>query len=155
LIVPSENAKEAAVVDGLDVYGFNHIKDIISFLEGNPFETESIDIQAEFNKQHHYGLDFSDVKGQQSINLKYNQVHAFPFQVLGFFALLIFTIMAITSHDFWLKNLGPKVWKSLHMGVYFAIQLPPCLLDDFGHWLCVDRNDSPCCRNKIDSSAAM
>ena len=67
LIVPSENTKEAAVVDGLDVYGFNHIKDIISFLEGNPFETESIDIQAEFNKQNHYGLDFSDVKGQQSI----------------------------------------------------------------------------------------
>ena len=67
LIVPSENAKEAAVVDGLDVYGFSHIKDIISFLEGNPFETESIDIQAEFNKLHHYGLDFSDVKGQQSI----------------------------------------------------------------------------------------
>jgi len=65
--VPSENAKEAAVVDGLDVYGFNHIKDIISFLEGNPFETECIDIQAEFSKQYHYGLDFSDVKGQQSI----------------------------------------------------------------------------------------
>ena len=30
LIVPSENAKEATVVDGLDVYGFNHIKDIPS-----------------------------------------------------------------------------------------------------------------------------
>ena len=59
-------------------------------------------------------------------NLKYNQVHAFPFQVLGFFALLIFTIMAITSHDFWLKNLGPKVWKSLHMGVYFAYGLVIC-----------------------------
>ena len=67
LIVPSENAKEAAVVDSLDVYGFNHIKDIISFLEGNPFETECIDIQAEYSKQYHYGLDFSDVKEQQSI----------------------------------------------------------------------------------------
>ena len=31
LIVPSENAKEAAVVDGLDVYGFSHIKEIIFF----------------------------------------------------------------------------------------------------------------------------
>ena len=38
LIVPSENAKEAAVVDGLDVYGFNQIKDILSFLEGNPLK---------------------------------------------------------------------------------------------------------------------
>jgi methionine sulfoxide reductase heme-binding subunit len=28
--------------------------------------------------------------------------------------------MAITSHDFWLHNLSPKVWKTLHMGVYVA-----------------------------------
>lgn len=44
----------------------------------------------------------------------------FPFQALGFFALLIFFLMAITSHDFWLHNLSPKVWKSLHMLVYLA-----------------------------------
>ena len=56
-------------------------------------------------------------------NLKYNQVGAFPFQVLGFFALIILFLMAITSHDFWLKNLGPKVWKSLHMCVYIAYGL--------------------------------
>lgn len=56
-------------------------------------------------------------------NLKYNQVGAFPFQVLGFFALIILLLMAITSHDFWLKNLGPKVWKSLHMCVYVAYGL--------------------------------
>ena len=67
LIVPAENAKEAAVVDGLDVYGFRHIKEIISFLEGTPFDAEHIDIQEAFRTQHHYGLDFSDVKGQQSI----------------------------------------------------------------------------------------
>jgi DMSO/TMAO reductase YedYZ heme-binding membrane subunit len=28
--------------------------------------------------------------------------------------------MAITSHDFWLHNLSPKVWKTLHMFVYLA-----------------------------------
>jgi magnesium chelatase family protein len=67
LIVPAENTKEAAVVDGLDVYGFNHIKEIISFLEGTPFDAEHIDIQKAFRTQHYYGLDFSDVKGQQSI----------------------------------------------------------------------------------------
>jgi magnesium chelatase family protein len=55
------------VVDGLDVYGFSHIKEIISFLEGTPFDAEHIDIQEAFRTQHHYGLDFSDVKGQQSI----------------------------------------------------------------------------------------
>ena len=31
--------------------------------------------------------------------------------------------MAATSHDFWLHNLSPKVWKSLHMLVYFAYAL--------------------------------
>ncbi len=31
--------------------------------------------------------------------------------------------MAATSHDFWLKNLSPKVWKSLHMLVYVAYAL--------------------------------
>jgi nitrite reductase/ring-hydroxylating ferredoxin subunit len=31
--------------------------------------------------------------------------------------------MAATSHDFWLKNLNPKVWKTLHMLVYFAYAL--------------------------------
>jgi nitrite reductase/ring-hydroxylating ferredoxin subunit/DMSO/TMAO reductase YedYZ heme-binding membrane subunit len=44
----------------------------------------------------------------------------FPFQSLGFFALIIFFLMAITSHDFWLHNLSPKVWKTLHMFVYLA-----------------------------------
>ena len=63
LIVPAENAKEAAVVDGLDVYGFSHIKEIISFLEGTPFDAEHIDILEAFRTQHHYGLDFSDVTG--------------------------------------------------------------------------------------------
>lgn len=31
--------------------------------------------------------------------------------------------MAVTSHDFWLHNLSPKVWKTLHMFVYLAYLL--------------------------------
>jgi methionine sulfoxide reductase heme-binding subunit len=53
-------------------------------------------------------------------NTHYGSLADFPFQALGFFALLIFFLMAITSHDFWLHNLSPKVWKTLHMGVYLA-----------------------------------
>jgi methionine sulfoxide reductase heme-binding subunit len=53
-------------------------------------------------------------------NTRFGSVSAFPFQALGFFALLIFFLMAITSHDFWLHNLSPKVWKTLHMFVYAA-----------------------------------
>jgi len=53
-------------------------------------------------------------------NTHYTSWADFPFQALGFFALIIFFLMAITSHDFWLHNLSPKVWKTLHMFVYVA-----------------------------------
>jgi len=53
-------------------------------------------------------------------NTHYGSVADFPFQALGFFTLIIFFLMAITSHDFWLHNLSPKVWKTLHMFVYLA-----------------------------------
>jgi sulfoxide reductase heme-binding subunit YedZ len=56
-------------------------------------------------------------------NTNYGSVPAFPFQALGFFALIIFFLMAITSHDFWLHNLSPVVWKTLHMFVYAAYVL--------------------------------
>lgn len=56
-------------------------------------------------------------------NTNYLSFQDFPFQVLGFFALIILFLMAATSHDFWLKNLHPKVWKSLHMLVYVAYAL--------------------------------
>jgi len=58
-----------------------------------------------------------------TVNEHYNSVGNFPFQVLGFFALLILFLMAATSHDFWMKNLSPKVWKALHMSVYLAYTL--------------------------------
>ncbi|MCG8476877.1 MAG: ferric reductase-like transmembrane domain-containing protein [Cytophagales bacterium] len=53
-------------------------------------------------------------------NMSYGSFLNFPFQVFGFFALLILFLMASTSHDFWLNNLSPRVWKSLHMMVYLA-----------------------------------
>lgn len=56
-------------------------------------------------------------------NTKYLSISQFPFQVFGFFAFIIFFLMAATSHDFWLKNLSPKVWKALHMMVYLAYGL--------------------------------
>ncbi|MGB5818675.1 MAG: Rieske 2Fe-2S domain-containing protein [Saonia sp.] len=56
-------------------------------------------------------------------NMDYGSLINFPFQVLGFFALIILFLMAATSHDFWLKNLSPKTWKRLHMMVYFAYAL--------------------------------
>ena len=45
---------------------------------------------------------------------------AFPFQPLGAIVLGVLFLMAATSHDFWLANLTPRVWKGLHMTVYAA-----------------------------------
>ncbi len=58
-----------------------------------------------------------------SSNTHYTSFINFPFQVLGFFALLILFMMAATSHDFWLNILTPRLWKSLHMLVYMAYAL--------------------------------
>jgi methionine sulfoxide reductase heme-binding subunit len=53
-------------------------------------------------------------------NLRYRSISAFPFEILGLLALFILFVMAATSHDFWLKNLTPRVWKGIHMSVYIA-----------------------------------
>ena len=56
-------------------------------------------------------------------NGAYTSLIDFPFQSLGFMALLILFLMAASSHDFWLKNLSPRFWKAMHMMVYFAYAL--------------------------------
>ena len=56
-------------------------------------------------------------------NPDYGSLQDFPFQTLGFLGLTIFFLMAATSHDFWLANLGPRFWKTLHMMVYIAYGL--------------------------------
>ncbi|HEX3351463.1 MAG TPA: Rieske 2Fe-2S domain-containing protein [Terriglobales bacterium] len=56
-------------------------------------------------------------------NPRLGSVTDFPFQALGFFALIILFLMAATSHDFWLRNLSAPMWKRLHMLVYVAYAL--------------------------------
>jgi sulfoxide reductase heme-binding subunit YedZ len=56
-------------------------------------------------------------------NLNFQSVPDFPFQQLGLCALVVLFLMAATSHDFWLRNLTPPVWKTLHMLVYVAYGL--------------------------------
>lgn len=56
-------------------------------------------------------------------NMEYSSITNFPFQVLGFLALLILFVMVSTSHDFFLSNLSTKIWKRLHMMVYLAYGL--------------------------------
>ncbi|MEP0262302.1 YifB family Mg chelatase-like AAA ATPase [Dokdonia sp.] len=68
-IVPKQNAKEAAIVDGLPVYGVENISEVIAFFDkGTPLEQTIIDTRAEFYKSlEHPEFDFADVKGQESI----------------------------------------------------------------------------------------
>jgi sulfoxide reductase heme-binding subunit YedZ len=56
-------------------------------------------------------------------NTRFGSLAEFPFQALGFFALVILFLMAATSHDFWLHNLSAPLWKRLHMMVYWAYAL--------------------------------
>ncbi|KZK75538.1 Anthranilate 1,2-dioxygenase ferredoxin subunit [Pseudovibrio sp. W64] len=57
------------------------------------------------------------------VNTSFDRFLGFPFEILGVFALLILTILAVTSHDFWLHFLKPTLWKTLHMGIYLAYAL--------------------------------
>lgn len=69
IILASQNAKEAAIVDGLEVYGFESLLEVISFMNApEKFEPISIDLQQEFyTKLNNSELDFKDVKGQENI----------------------------------------------------------------------------------------
>ncbi|MBG48398.1 MAG: magnesium chelatase [Pseudozobellia sp.] len=68
-ILPKENAKEAAIVSDLKVYGVDNIAEVISFFDkGEPLEQTIIDTREEFYKNLDFPeFDFSDVKGQESI----------------------------------------------------------------------------------------
>ncbi|WP_223034220.1 YifB family Mg chelatase-like AAA ATPase [Hanstruepera marina] len=68
-ILPIQNAKEAAIVNDLEVFGVENIGQVINFFDkGEKLEQTIIDTRAEFEKQLNYPeFDFSDVKGQEGI----------------------------------------------------------------------------------------
>ena len=68
-ILPKENAKEAAIVSGIKVFGVDNISAVIEFFDkGAPLEETIIDTRAEFHKSLDFPeFDFSDVRGQESI----------------------------------------------------------------------------------------
>ena len=69
LIIPQQNAKEAAIVTGLEVYGVTSILEVINYFDkGVPLEQTLLNIADEFNNfKEELEFDFSDVKGQESI----------------------------------------------------------------------------------------
>ena len=69
LIVPSQNVREAAVVNNLEVYGMDTLYDVIKFFNDGPlFEPTVIDTRKEFfDHQQQFEYDFADVRGQESV----------------------------------------------------------------------------------------
>lgn len=69
IILPKINAKEAAVVEGLAVYGANNIGEVIQFFDGEGgLEQEECSIDELLNQpQFSFGVDFLDVKGQENV----------------------------------------------------------------------------------------
>ena len=65
LLVPSANAAEAAVVEGIAVYPIGSLAEAVGFLSGNlDLEPQVVDLEAVFARDARYEDDFSDVKGQ-------------------------------------------------------------------------------------------
>jgi magnesium chelatase family protein len=69
LIIPKANAREAAVVDGLEVYGAANICEVVEFLNNKKhIQPTVVNIQDEFYRnQSIFEFDFSDVKGQENV----------------------------------------------------------------------------------------
>lgn len=69
LIVPKQNAREAAMVTGIDVFGVQHINEVIT-LFNNPGSLQPVTVNTReefFHSQYNFEFDFTDVKGQENI----------------------------------------------------------------------------------------
>jgi magnesium chelatase family protein len=69
LIVPKQNAREAALVNSLNVYGVGHINEVIGFFKNEQtIEPTVVNTREEFaHAQADFDIDFADVKGQENI----------------------------------------------------------------------------------------
>ena len=67
IIIPKENAKEAAIVDGVEVIGVGDLSEVVDFLNGQRnIDPERIDMNS-LVQDDVYAYDFQDVKGQENI----------------------------------------------------------------------------------------
>ena len=68
IVVPKENAKEASVVEGIEVLGAESLNQVVNYLSSKVIiPTYKTDIKNLFSKQNKYLLNFSEVKGQENI----------------------------------------------------------------------------------------
>ena len=67
MIVPQENANEAAVVEGIQVFGFHHIREVVDFLNQKESHAPTIFQTSPIESDEKTIHDFKDVKGQESV----------------------------------------------------------------------------------------
>lgn len=68
IIVPNENAKEASIVNDIEIIGANSLAQVVKYLNGTEkIEPEITDIKDAFDSNRKYEFDFSEVKGQENI----------------------------------------------------------------------------------------
>ena len=69
IIVPVKNSREAAVVEGLNVYGMGSLGEVVEFFNGTgKFDPVKVDLVEIFNTEaNKYDIDFSDVQGQENV----------------------------------------------------------------------------------------
>ncbi|MEE9312199.1 MAG: YifB family Mg chelatase-like AAA ATPase [Planctomycetota bacterium] len=67
IIVPTDNAGEAAVVEGVEIIPCDHLREVIAFINGNgPIEPFKADVDSYFSNAFDFEADFRDVKSQES-----------------------------------------------------------------------------------------
>lgn len=68
MILPKENAKEAAIVQDIKVIGVKDLKEVADFLNGElSIKNASIDLEEIFKENPKYEMNFSNVKGQKNV----------------------------------------------------------------------------------------
>jgi magnesium chelatase family protein len=68
VLLPKENAEEAAVVQGIDVLGVEVLSEVVDFLNGQKkLPPTFVDLQEIFSREKHYAEDFNEVKGQEHV----------------------------------------------------------------------------------------
>ena len=68
VLLPKENAEEAAVVQGIDVLGVEVLSEVVDFLNGQKKLVPTfVNLQEIFSREKHYAEDFNEVKGQEHV----------------------------------------------------------------------------------------
>jgi magnesium chelatase family protein len=68
VLLPKENAEEAAVVQGIDVLGVDFLYEVVDFLNGRQMIPSTlVDLQEIFSREKYYAEDFNEVKGQEHV----------------------------------------------------------------------------------------